>query len=432
MKKITIGIVAHVDAGKTTLSEMFLYLSGVIRELGRVDHRSAFLDTYEMERERGITIFSKQAVFSYEDVEFTLLDTPGHADFSAEMERSLQVLDCAVLVISGADGVQSHTRTLWKLLRHYGIPTVLFINKMDLQRRTREEIVGELKKRLDPSIVDFLQDKEKLEEEIALCDEALMETYLDGNKIRDEEISTLIREEKIYPCFSGSALKGDGVRELLSNLARYSVPRERYDEFAARVYKITRDGQGQRLTHIKILGGALRVKDVLEGAGKVDRIRIYSSDKFETKEMAETGTVCAVTGWDSTRAGQGLGAAKDAESSVMEPVLTYRLILPQDCNVFTALGNLRQLLEEDPMLHIVWLEETQEIHIQVMGQIQLETLKQWMFERFRLVVDFSAGSICYKETITKPVVGVGHYEPLRHYAEAAVYGAAGDRSRTAV
>lgn len=421
MKKITIGIVAHVDAGKTTLSEMLLYLSGAIREPGRVDHRSAFLDTYEMERERGITIFSKQAVFSYEDVEFTLLDTPGHADFSAEMERTLQVLDCAVLVISGTDGVQSHTRTLWKLLRHYGIPTVLFINKMDLQRKSREEILGELKSTLDTSIVDFLQEKESLWEEIALCDEELTERFLDGGEITASDIAGLVREEKLFSCFSGSALKGDGVETLLSFLSRYSLPKELYDEFAARVFKITRDGQGQRLSHIKILGGSLKVKDIPDGAGKVDQIRIYSGDRFVTTDRAEAGTVCAVTGWDTTRAGQGLGRASDAIQSIMEPVLTYKLLLPQDCNVSAALVNLRQLLEEDPKLHILWNEQLQEIHIQVMGPIQLETLKQWMFERFRLVVDFSAGSICYKETIAQPVVGVGHYEPLRHYAEAQVY-----------
>lgn len=418
MKKITIGILAHVDAGKTTLSEMLLYLSGAIRELGRVDHRDAFLDTYAMERERGITIFSKQAVFSYENVEFTLLDTPGHADFSAEMERTLQVLDCAILVISGADGVQSHTKTLWKLLRYYGIPTFFFVNKMDLQRKTRKEIMEGLKNALHTSIVDFQQDQEGKLEEVALTDEQIMEQYLEMESIEERQIGDLIQEQKLYPCFFGSALKGAGVEDLLQALSCYSLPKEIYGEFAARVYKITRDSQGRRLTHLKVLGGTLRVKDIFpQGTDKIDQIRIYSGEKYENKDVVTAGTVCAVTGWNTTRAGQGIGAASDAVQSIVEPVLTYQLLLPTDCNVFEALGNLQQLLEEDPKLHILWNEQLQEIHIQVMGQIQLETLKQWMFERFRLVVDFSAGSIVYKETITEPVVGVGHYEPLRHYAE---------------
>ncbi len=422
MKKITIGIVAHVDAGKTTLSEMLLYLSGVIGKPGRVDHKDAFLDTFEMERQRGITIFSKQALFSYENVEFTLLDTPGHADFSTEMERTLQVLDCAVLVISGADGVQSHTKTLWKLLRHYGIPTVFFVNKMDLGRKSKEELLAELKESLDSSVVDFTPENcclgENTLEEIALCHEKLMERYLEGETITSDEIGSLIQEEKLYPCFFGSALKGEGVEDLLQALSRYSLPKESYSEFAARVFKITRDGQGRRLTHLKILGGSLKVKDILGNSNdKIDQIRMYSGERFKTLDVAEAGCVCAVTGCNETKAGQAFGVAKEGEASLLEPVLSYRLLLPVDCNVFETLGNLQQLVEEDPKLHLIWNEQLQEIHVQVMGQIQLETLKQWIFERFRLVVDFSAGNIVYKETILEPIVGVGHYEPLRHYSE---------------
>lgn len=418
-RHICIGILAHVDAGKTTLSEMLLYLTGQIRTLGRVDHKDAFLDNFALERERGITIFSKQAELVYEDLEITLLDTPGHMDFSAEMERTLQVLDAAILVISGADGVQSHTKTLWRLLRHYGIPTFLFVNKMDLGRLTQEELMKEFHQRLHGGCIcfDLFSDrKEEFYEEIALCREDVLDSYLESGTIPDETIRELIQKEKLFPCYFGSALKGEGVEELLKGLKQF-VPEKSYpEEFGARVFKITRDSQGNRLTHLKVTGGALRVKQPL-GEEKADQIRIYSGSKFEICEEVPAGIVCAVTGLKQSQAGQGLGIEENTETALLEPVLSYCLRIPQEISPQEALKQLRQLEEEDPMLHLLWDETLKEMQVQIMGQIQLEVLSGSIAERFGWIPEFSEGSILYKETIEEPVLGVGHYEPLRHYAE---------------
>ena len=418
-KHICAALLAHVDAGKTTLSEMLLYLTGQIRILGRVDHKDAFLDNFALERERGITIFSKQAELVYEDLEITLLDTPGHMDFSAEMERTLQVLDAAILVVSGADGVQSHTKTLWRLLRHYGIPTFLFVNKMDLERLTQEELMKEFHQRLHGGCISFdsfSDRKEEIYEEIALCREDVLDSYLESGTIPDETIRELIQEEKLFPCYFGSALKGEGVEELLKGLKQF-VPGKSYpEEFGARVFKITRDSQGNRLTHLKVTGGALKVKQPI-GDEKADQIRIYSGSKFETREEVPAGTVCAVTGLKQSQAGQGLGIEENTETALLEPVLSYRLRIPQEVSPQEALKQLRQLEEEDPMLHLVWDEALKEMQVQIMGQIQLEVLSGSIAERFGWVPEFSEGSILYKETIEEPVLGVGHYEPLRHYAE---------------
>lgn len=430
-KHISIALVAHVDAGKTTLSEMLLYITGKIRSLGRVDHGDAFLDNFVLEKERGITIFSKQAELAYEDLEITLLDTPGHVDFSAEMERTLQVLDAAVLVISGTDGVQSHTKTLWQLLRHYRIPTFLFVNKMDLERRGQEELQEEFRGRLDGSCIsfhDFAGRAAEIQEEIALCREDVLDAYLERGNVPDATIRELIEEERLFPCYFGSALKGDGVEELLEGLKRF-VPERGYPEaFGARIFKITRDNQGNRLTHLKVTGGVLRVKQTVEAdnpregeekllSEKVDQIRVYSGNKYEIQEEAPAGTVCAVTGLKNSKAGQGLGIEKNAETALLEPVLSYRLLVPQEISITEALGQLKQLEEEDPMLHLVWDEALREMHVQIMGQIQLEVLAGTIGERFGWTPEFSEGSILYKETIEEPVLGVGHYEPLRHYAE---------------
>lgn len=430
-KHISIALVAHVDAGKTTLSEMLLYITGKIRSLGRVDHGDAFLDNFVLEKERGITIFSKQAELVYEDLEITLLDTPGHVDFSAEMERTLQVLDAAVLVISGTDGVQSHTKTLWQLLRHYRIPTFLFVNKMDLERRGQEELLEEFRRRLDGNCIsfhDFAGRTEEIQEEIALCREDVLDAYLERGKIPDATIRELIEEERLFPCYFGSALKGDGVEELLEGLKRF-VPERSYPEtFGARIFKITRDNQGNRLTHLKVTGGVLKVKQTVEAdnpregeenllSEKVDQIRVYSGNKYEVQEEAPAGTVCAVTGLKNSKAGQGLGIERNAETALLEPVLSYRLLAPQEISITEALGQLRQLEEEDPMLHLVWDEALREMHVQIMGQIQLEVLAGTIEERFGWMPEFSEGSILYKETIEEPILGVGHYEPLRHYAE---------------
>lgn len=430
-KHISIALVAHVDAGKTTLSEMLLYITGKIRSLGRVDHGDAFLDNFVLEKERGITIFSKQAELAYEDLEITLLDTPGHVDFSAEMERTLQVLDAAVLVISGTDGVQSHTKTLWQLLRHYRIPTFLFVNKMDLERRSQEELMEEFRKRLDGSCIsfhNFAGRAEEIQEEIALCREDVLDAYLERGKIPDATIQELIEEERLFPCYFGSALKGDGVEELLEGLKRF-VPERGYPEaFGARIFKITRDNQGNRLTHLKVTGGVLKVKQTVEAdnpregeekllSEKVDQIRVYSGNKYEVQEEAPAGTVCAVTGLKNSKAGQGLGIEGNAETALLEPVLSYRLLVPQEISITEVLGQLKQLEEEDPMLHLVWDEALREMHVQIMGQIQLEVLAGTIAERFGWTPEFSEGSILYKETIEEPVLGVGHYEPLRHYAE---------------
>ena len=418
---LNVGLLAHVDAGKTTLSESILYQSGAIRNLGRVDHQDAFLDTDEMERERGITIFSKQAVLTWKDTEITLLDTPGHVDFSAEMERVLQVLDCAVLVISGADGVQGHTETLWKLLTRYGIPVFLFVNKMDQEGTDCGKLLAELKSRFSEGCIDFGRVEtgaEEVIEEIAVCDEQTMEEYLEKGSVAAASIRRLVAERKIFPCYFGSALHLQGVEELMNGICTYQMQKENPAAFGAKVYKIARDGQGNRLTYLKVTGGTLKVKDVIgENGDKVNQIRVYSGEKYELLSEADAGKVCAVTGLAETYPGQGLGAEKDSELPILEPVLTYRIILPDDCNVHTMLRDLKLLEEEEPELHVVWIEKSQEIHVQLMGDVQIEILQRIIKERFGVLVEFGEGSIVYKETIAAPVEGVGHFEPLRHYAE---------------
>ena len=420
MDKLVIGILAHVDAGKTTLSEGLLYTCGRLKKLGRVDHKDAFLDTDPMERERGITIFSKQAILPLEGAELTLLDTPGHADFSAEMERTLQVLDCAILVISGTDGVQGHTHTLWKLLERYGVPTFLFINKMDLAGADRDALLSELKSKLDEGCVDFAAPAEQIQEQAAVCDEDALERYLEDGALDDGALTALIAKRKLFPCWFGSALKLEGVAEFLQGLEHYA-PRPRYGpDFAARVFKISRDSQGARLTWMKITGGSLKVKALLSGPGweeKVDQLRIYSGAKFQAVDEAAAGTVCAVTGLSATAAGEGLGAEAEALPPALEPVLTYQVVLPAGQDPHTALQKLRQLEEEDPQLHLVWNERLGELHVQLMGEVQLEILQRLIAERFGMEVSFGQGGIVYRETIAGAVEGVGHYEPLRHYAE---------------
>ena len=421
MKNICIGILAHVDAGKTTLSEALLYRAGAIRRLGRVDHQDAFLDTDTMERQRGITIFSKQAVLELGSVRVTLLDTPGHVDFSAEMERTLQVLDCAVLVISGTDGVQGHTRTLWELLERYHVPTFLFINKMDLAGTDRDALLAHLKEKLDGGCVDF-GDSETLAEEAAVLDEAVLERYLETGEVSNAALSALIAERKLFPCYFGSALRVEGVDALLSGVERYA-PRPVYPaDFGAKVFKITRDSQGARLTHLKLTGGTLRVKDVLTGREgdtlwqeKADQLRLYSGAKFQSLDEAEAGAVVAVTGLSHTFPGQGLGAEPDWAGAVLQPVLTYRVELSDGTDPHTALQKLRQLEEEDPQLHLVW--SGGDIHIQLMGEVQMEILQRLIRERLGMEVSFGAGTVCYRETIANAVEGIGHFEPLRHYAE---------------
>lgn len=428
-KKLVIGILAHVDAGKTTLSESMLYQSGSIRKLGRVDKGDAFLDTYELERERGITIFSKQAQLSIDDLQITLLDTPGHVDFSAEMERTLQVLDYAILVISGADGVQGHTETLWKLLERYHIPVFLFINKMDQNGTDEAALMNELKKRLDENCVDFSQtDTDELNESIAMCSEALLEQYLESGEIEDTQIRNLIRKRNLFPCYFGSALKVTGVDEFMRGIMNYTEVATESEEakFGAKVYKISRDDQGNRLTYIKVTSGCLKVKDLLSGRDrrkekdweeKINQIRIYSGAKFDTVNQAERGMICAVTGLSQTYPGEGLGIERDSDIPILEPVLTYQIQLPEDCDVHSMLEKLRQLEEEEPLLHIIWNEKLGEIYAQIMGEVQIEVLKSLIWERFHVRIEFGKGNIVYKETIRQPVEGVGHFEPLRHYAE---------------
>ena len=418
MENIVMGILAHVDAGKTTLSEGMLYLSGTVRKLGRVDHKDAFLDTYSLERDRGITIFSKQAVFSLGNRRINLLDTPGHVDFSAEMERTLQVLDYAVLVISGADGVQGHTETLWKLLKLYEIPTFIFINKMDQPGTDRESLLTELKERLDEGCIVFGKGKnvESLEE-IAMTDEAVLDYFMEHETVRNEDICRLIRERKIFPCYFGSALKLDGVQELLAGFEEYMKPFDGKKEFGARVFKISRDDKGERLTFLKVTGGKLVVKMPINKEEKINQIRIYSGAKYEAVNEVEAGGVCAVTGLSSSYIGQGLGVEKGTAAPFLEPVLTYQMILPEGADTTKVLRELKQLEEEEPLLNIVWNPALEEIHVQLMGDVQTEILKTMIAERFHLDVEFGTGKIVYKETIKSPVVGVGHYEPLRHYAE---------------
>lgn len=421
MKKLVIGILAHVDAGKTTLSESMLYLSGTVRKLGRVDHKDAFLDTYALERDRGITIFSKQAVFSLGNKKVNLLDTPGHVDFSAEMERTLQVLDYAVLVISGADGIQGHTETLWKLLKLYDIPTFIFINKMDQQGTDQAALLSELKERLDEGCIAFGKE-ESIEtlEELAMTDEKVLDYFMEHESIRKEDICRLIKERRVFPCYFGSALKLEGVQELLYGFERYMEPYTGTEEFGAKVFKISRDDKGERLTFLKVTGGKLVVKmpvNLVDKEEKVNQIRIYSGAKYETVNEVGAGGVCAVTGLVSSYIGQGFGVEKGTAAPFLEPVLTYQMILPDGADTTKVLRELKQLEEEEPLLNIVWNPALEEIHVQLMGEVQTEILKTMIAERFHLDVEFGTGKIVYKETIKNPVVGVGHYEPLRHYAE---------------
>ena len=418
MENIVMGILAHVDAGKTTLSEGMLYLSGTVRKLGRVDHKDAFLDTYSLERDRGITIFSKQAVFSLGNRRINLLDTPGHVDFSAEMERTLQVLDYAVLVISGADGVQGHTETLWKLLKLYEIPTFIFINKMDQPGTDRESLLTELKERLDEGCIVFGKGKnvESLEE-IAMTDEAVLDYFMEHETVRNEDICRLIRERKIFPCYFGSALKLDGVQELLAGFEEYMKPFDGKKEFGARVFKISRDDKGERLTFLKVTGGKLVVKMPINKEEKINQIRIYSGAKYEAVNEVEAGGVCAVTGLSSSYIGQGLGVEKGTAAPFLEPVLTYQMILPEGADTTKVLRELKQLEEEEPELHVEFAQETGEIFVKVMGQVQLQVLTQIIKDRFGYLISFGMGRIIYKETLAEPVMGVGHFEPLRHYAE---------------
>lgn len=416
-EKLTVGILAHVDAGKTTLTEAMLYTGGRLRKLGRVDHGDAFLDTDALERRRGITIFSKQAMLPLPGRELTLLDTPGHVDFSAEMERVLQVLDCAVLVLSGADGVQGHTETLWRLLEQHQIPTFLFVNKMDLPGPGRAALLAELR-RLCPDCVDF--GAAGLAEEIALRDEALLEAHLAGEPLPEAGVAALVAARRLFPCWFGSALKLEGVEEFLSGLARLA-PRPLWGEaFGAKVFKVARDAAGARLSYIKVTGGCLKVKAALRGPGweeKADQLRVYSGEKYTLLAEAPAGTVCAVTGLSHTRPGEGLGAEAASAPPVLEPVLRYQLLLPPGCSPHTLLPQLRQLEEEDPQLHIEWNEAAGEIRVQLMGEVQREVLQSVIRERFGVEVGFGPGAICYRETILEPVEGVGHFEPLRHYAE---------------
>lgn len=426
---LVVGILAHVDAGKTTLSEAMLYFSGSIRRMGRVDNKDAFLDNYELERSRGITIFSKQAVFKLGDMRMTLLDTPGHVDFSAEMERTLQVLDYAALVINGADGVQGHTLTLWRLLRKYKIPVFLFINKMDQRGTDRETLMAELKSRLGDECMDFRkntakEDVQKFYEAIAMTEEGVLEAFLEQGKVAEEEIRRLIAERKIFPCFFGSALKGEGVEEFLFGLQNYTRRKVYPKEFGAKVFKIFRDNQGNRLTFLKVTGGRLKARAVISGGKdggeweeKVNQIRIYSGEKYGVVEEVAAGGVCAVTGLSHTKAGEGLGAEKESFLPILEPILTYKIEVPPECDPILLLPKLRQLEEEEPQLHLVWNETLKEIQAKIMGEVQTEVLKSLIMERFGVAVSFGTGNIVYKETIGDVVEGVGHFEPLRHYAE---------------
>lgn len=442
MKQLTLGILAHVDAGKTTLSEALLFTAGAIRKAGRVDKKDAFLDNYELERERGITIFSKQAVFSYEDLRITLLDTPGHVDFSTEMERTLQVLDAAVLLISAADGVQSHTRTLWKLLESYQVPVFLFVNKMDQPGADQEKILAGIQNQLSGNCVDFTplvgaaateskgaaleaDMQEAMEavamEAVAICDEELLNSFLTDGRISQEQLREKIAERKVFPCLFGSALRLQGIEALLSAIAAYAPEKTYPEAFGARVFKVTRDSQGSRLTHMKITGGTLKAKMELTCAEdkkeKVNQIRVYSGERFEAVNEAAAGSVCAVTGLLGTMAGQGLGMEKNLESPFLTPVLSYCLLLPEGTDPMAVMPKLKELEEEDPALSFTWEEELKEIHVHVMGEVQMEILKVLIRERFGLEIAFGKGRIVYKETIADTVEGVGHFEPLRHYAE---------------
>ena len=423
-KQLVVGILAHVDSGKTTLSEAMLYRAGAIRKLGRVDHKDAFLDTDALEKARGITIFSKQALLTAGNTDFTLLDTPGHVDFSTETERTLQVLDYAVLVISGTDGVQSHTETLWRLLRRYHIPTFVFLNKMDLPGPGREALLEQLNHRLGDGFVDFGADVSARDEALALCDERLMETVLDKGELTDADILPAIARRHVFPCWFGAALRLEGVDELLAGLDRFTRPAPALEAFGARVFKISQDEQGARLTWLRVTGGELKVKAQLTGevdgepwTEKANQLRLYSGARYTLAERIGPGQVCAVTGLTKARPGEGLGAERDGDLPVLEPVLSYQVLLPEGADVHAALGKLHRLEEEEPQLHVVWNETLGEIHVQLMGEIQLEVLRSLLAERYGLEVCFGPGGILYKETITEAIEGVGHYEPLRHYAE---------------
>ena len=423
-KQIVLGILAHVDSGKTTLSEAMLYRAGVTRRLGRVDHKDAFLDTDALEKARGITIFSKQALLTAGDTDITLLDTPGHVDFSTETERTLQVLDYAVLVVSGTDGVQSHTETLWRLLRRYHVPTFVFVNKMDLPGMERQELLAQLNRRLGEGFVDFGAEQADRDEALALCDENLMDRMLDAGQLQDADLIPAIARRHVFPCWFGAALKLEGVDALLDGLDRYTRPAPALEAFGAKVFKVSQDEQGVRLTWLRVTGGELKVKAQLTGeadgepwAEKANQLRLYSGAKYTLTEAIGPGQVCAVTGLTKARPGEGLGAERDSDLPVLEPVLSYQVLLPEGADVHAALGKLHRLEEEEPQLHVVWNETLGEIHVQLMGEIQLEVLRSLLAERFGLEVEFGPGGILYKETITEPMEGVGHYEPLRHYAE---------------
>lgn len=424
MKNLILGITAHVDSGKTTLAESMLYKTGAIRKIGRVDFGSSFLDTNQIEREKGITIFAGQAETTYGGTRFTLMDTPGHVDFSAETERIMQILDYAVLVISAADGVQSHTSTLWKLLMRYEVPVFIFVNKMDLTVADRHSIMDDLRKRLSQNCTDF-SDNNMIAENAAACDEELMDAFLDNGILPDNALVRAVSERRVFPCFFGSALKMEGISEFLDGLDRFTECKEYSDTFGAKVYKISYDNKGTRLTHLKILGGELKVRselsyktaDGIEISEKISSVRFYSGEKFRTAEFAAAGEVCAVTGLEAAYSGQGIGSVPNSERAVLEPVMTYQVILPADKNVFEALKEFRRLEDEDPQLHIVWNEQLRQIHIQLMGAVQLEVLSLIIAERFGFEVSFGSGAVAYKETIANAVEGAGHYEPLRHYAE---------------
>ena len=423
-KQIVLGILAHVDSGKTTLSEAMLYRAGVTRRLGRVDHKDAFLDTDALEKARGITIFSKQALLTAGDTDITLLDTPGHVDFSTETERTLQVLDYAVLVVSGTDGVQSHTETLWRLLRRYHVPTFVFVNKMDLPGMERQALLAQLNRRLGEGFVDFGAEQADRDEALALCDENLMDRMLDAGQLQDADLIPAIARRHVFPCWFGAALKLEGVDALLDGLDRYTRPAPALEAFGAKVFKVSQDEQGARLTWLRVTGGELKVKAQLTGeadgepwAEKANQLRLYSGAKYTLAEAIGPGQVCAVTGLTKARPGEGLGAERDSDLPVLEPVLSYQVLLPEGADVHAALGKLHRLEEEEPQLHVVWNETLGEIHVQLMGEIQLEVLRSLLAERFGLEVEFGPGGILYKETITEPMEGVGHYEPLRHYAE---------------
>ena len=425
MKRLAVGITAHVDSGKTTLAEAMLFLTGSIRKAGRVDHGNSFLDTNSIEKDRGITIFAHQAELNCGSSSVTLLDTPGHVDFSAETERTMQVLDCAVLVISATDGVQSHTSTLWKLLRKYEVPVFIFVNKMDLTTADRSSILDKLRKELSGGCVDFTAPEEETAENCAACCEELMETWFDKGKLSDEEIASAVSQRQIFPCFFGSALKMQGVDPLINAIDRFAAEPVRQQDFGARVFKVSYDSKGSRLTHMKIMGGELSVRQELVYKGqdgelhsdRITSLRFYSGEKFRTAEKAEAGQVCVVTGAENTYAGLGIGCIRNSDRAVLEPVMTYRVELPPEINPYNALKDMRLLEDEDPQLHVLWNEQLREIHLQLMGEVQLEVLTRIIGERFGYGVSFGQGAVAYKETIKSAVEGVGHYEPLRHYAE---------------